>query len=790
MSSNNYQIYINQTLQLAETIVVKSSYTAEALNAWVAGVLASKGISTPVDPDPATWKYYLNLAGEYHQIDQEMRVVSMDTLDEIIFNKENLKIHRATARSYQYGTRQYTELVERFPDQENLILGILYPSDLQKAIKADDGTILTYPPELIEENEYSLIANLQDWINPFKARWFVPAYTITDELYVATHLAVMHILMVQAILMLRVRACNTNEAHSFHIRQYLGSHNYLDSYMDTLTKKQALFFYRNIAYIERNVGKRDTFNTLTEHIMTERFIPLAEFTMKHDTRNQVENIYPEVIFRKKQLNLGIALPADNKTTLDQLMVKQEALAIGNSENLTEAIAQSRMLLENSPANVVATKALESSMVDESNSSPWSTSEILFNHWIYLSSKGLYTAYININNPQTGEKVPLTAKEAFIFAMYAFAKSLDVTLDQVPLAYASRVQRLGKPYEDTDATVDDIYSIVDHSLIEREVAELALSIQPPVQPIIISTDAFYTLGLSINDAVQMQRRLIARQENYVRRGQVQAMVTRIYSDFVIELEPTGTMYDTWLSNRNIDVSNLSRNDFELLYLDIVGQATGADLHPTQSIAQLQSAMVSMFTQLSSYGIQVIKEINDSSIRKLDTPYVRLGKIDASLKAHIRNPDAAVGVDKFKTRMSFDIPIELNRVAPDPTVTMHTRHKLKIDIGMRGDLIPDPTVIKVRSSLPKLKIINPPPSMDIPRGWVPFIGIENVLALSPDELASMVDIYNGQLSLVAPGLIDLAQIVLITELPPFDLGPRAEPLERSIVMRELGRTYPRN
>lgn len=788
MSSNNYQIYINQTLQLAETIVIKSSFAAEALNEWVE---VSSGYLTSVDPDPKTWKYYLNLAGEYHSIDRVMTVVSMDTLEEILFTKENLQIHTATARAYQYGTRQYTELVAKYPDQEQLILGILYPTDIDTAIAAKDGAILNYPPGLVEENEYTLISRLQKWVDHYKQRWYIPGFHYTDELYSATMLGEMHLLLVQAILTERTAACNTNEAHSFHIRQYLGSHGYLDEYMDTLTKKQALHFYRNIAYYERHAGKNSTFDALTEHIMTERFIPMAEYTMKHDVSDQATNLYAEPVFTKRQLNLGIVLPKDNATSIEQMLVKEEPLAPGNVEVDSEARATTvhrmRTLMQNSPSNVVATKALESSMVDESDSSPWILSEILFNHWLWLSSQDLYVAYININNPQTGEKIPLTAKEAFVLSMYAYAKSLNQTFETVPLAYASRVQRLPTVDDPYAPSVDDIYSIVDHTLVPRSTAELALSMQPQVQQM-MSIDAFYTLGTQINAAAQMQRRLIAWQEHHEAHGMVYGMVERIYSDHIIELEPQGTRYDAWLSARNIDLSNFNRNDFELLYTDIVSQATGTTLHPTQSIKELQRSMVAMFTQLSSYGIQVLTEINDGTIRKTDWPGIRVGKADGQLTERIQNPNLAIGVQRVGQTLTSGIEVDLNLPGVGPNIRQRGAHRVDVDMGLEVLFDSKATVFNVLAPLPTFGVMDNGPRTDLPRGWVDFYGVDYFLGLTPEQLATIVDIYNGDVHYTPPSKIPLPQIILQTELPGIFMGERTDPLNRSIKDTLLGKTWP--
>jgi hypothetical protein len=784
VSSNNYQIYINKTLRLAQTIVIKSSYTAQALNSWVVTQNAIKtGAVTPVDADPKTWKYYLNLSGEYHPIDQVMTVVSMDTLDEIIFNKENLRIHTATARAYQHGTAQYAKLVAKYPTQEQLILGILYPADIDYAIAADDAAILTYPPDLVEANEYSLITNLQRWITHFKDRWYIPGFDITDDLYGASVLGTMYLLLPQAILNARLAACNTNEAHSFHVQQYLGSHAFLDSYLDSLTTEQALYFYRNINYIERHAGKSSTFDKLTEHIMTKRAIPIAEYTMKHDVTDQATNIYPEVIFRKKQLNLGITLAKDNVTSLAQLLTKEEPLAPGNPDNYEEANSTLTTLLENSKSNVVVTKVLESSMVDESNSSPWILSEILFNHWLWFASKGLYTAYVAINNPRTGEKIPLTAKEAFVLAIYAFSKSRSIDMATVPLAYASRVQRMPM------ATVDDIYSIVDSKLLDRHTAEVALAKQPTPASM-ISIDAFYNVCVKINDAMQMQRRLIAFQEHHKRRGQVQAMVGRIYCDSLVELEPDGTLYSGWLSDRNIDLSQFSPNDFELMFNDIVGQATGQSLHPTQSLKELQRNMVDMFTKLSSYPLQVVREINDDAIRKADNPYVRLGDTKGTLKSSPKIPDATVSVDRVGQGTKGRVQIKLNHPGVDPNIHQKTRHRVKFDPTLQNIATTKPIVFAHRVQLPAVHARSKiDPSIHVPRGWSPFLGIEYFLNLTSDQKEAIIEYFvGGNKPANQVGKIPLNQVVIITELLPFDLGDRAEPISYSVINTLLGKIYP--
>ena len=56
MLTNYYQLYIDSVFALAETLVIKSSYSAQSINNFIA---IKHGRET-VSDDPYTWKYYFN----------------------------------------------------------------------------------------------------------------------------------------------------------------------------------------------------------------------------------------------------------------------------------------------------------------------------------------------------------------------------------------------------------------------------------------------------------------------------------------------------------------------------------------------------------------------------------------------------------------------------------------------------------------------------------------------------------------------------------------------------------
>jgi hypothetical protein len=745
VKNNYYQLFINQVLQLAQTIVIKSTESAEALNTYVDEQAAITGSASTDSLDPTTWKYYLNLAGEYHHLDEIMYVVSRDTLEKITFTKENLAIHRATARDYQFGTRQYQELLTEYPKQDMLILGILYPVDLHEAIAAPDGKILGYPENLIESNEYSLINKLQAWINGFKLRWVIQQFGISDGLYAATALATMYVNLVPAILSFRLEACKTNEAHSYHVRQYLASHGLLDAYVDQLTIKQALFFYRNITYIERHAGKRDIFEWLVEHIMTERGLPIAEYTMRHDLVKQPDEVYPQLTFRKKSINSGYSADLVDNLTLSEILTKQDYLARDNFLIKNEVLPVIQEQMENSLSNVIMTKVLESSVIDHSNSSPYGLDEILLNHWLFLASEGLYTAFISATNPKSGERTPLNAKDAYILLWYAFCKSVGITLNVIPKMYAKRVQRLPTSNIENDpnplpGTVDDLMLVVDDTLIDRSIAEQAISIQPEITTT-ISTEAFYGLCKRIYDAAQMQRNLMASQEHMVRRGMVHCMVSRIYSDNICSLAPEGETYGVWFAERNINFDDLTSSDMGLLYVDLVRQATGQALIAENSIKDLQTSMVKMLTQLSSYSVQVIAQINQSDIKQTDWTATRVGNIDQSSSQLIRYPDATVQPLTLIQSDSEHLAFALLDGSFNGRFSSKDKTTLSVPITVKPKATMLPEIECIRAPIARINARSQIPLVTNSQGIIPVIGIDLYFELTDEQQQSLKDVYNG-------------------------------------------------
>ena len=625
-----YQIYLDKCMLLAKSIVVKSNYIVLQMNESV----KSRNV-TVEDHNPKTWKYYLNVSGQYHPFDKRMYVKSVDTQETIEFNLDNLSQHRATKKAYQIGTVLYDELLSRYPNQEILILGILYPCDIEKAIKAKDGEILAYPKELVEENEYSFMKDLQDWIYGYKYKREAPVYGFSDELWPIANLGIFYLFMLLAILNIRKSKCKTNEAHSYHVRRYLASHGFLDDYMDVMTLKQSLRFYMNINWIERNLGKREVQTWLINEVMTARNLPIAEYSLKHDFTDQLKDIYPVNFFKKKSINgLEKTTPADN-LSLSQLLIKEDPLAKGNPASRRDFEKSINRQLQNSLSNTLNTKVLESKIVDFSDADDEKLSNTLINLWCDWSVKGIFRSSIYFTDHLTGNRLSLSAKDAFILYIYAYYRTFGYDFKVIPDVKVTAVPILDFISE------DDIYSVVDrktpHHQVESEFVKYLLD-NKTNRTTIISISEFFDTAKQVNKALNNALQLALYEEHYMIRGYKEAMVYRLYSDHWVELADKDSnghhkSYQSFFRENQLNFSNYERDDWSKLYKTLYQEATGVNLNNSGTLRSVHRAMLSLLKQLSSYSVQYLEESREDEIFMLEMTPPKVGDVSTESQSII-------------------------------------------------------------------------------------------------------------------------------------------------------------
>ena len=152
----------------------------------------------------------------------------------------------------------------------------------KKDILFDNFKIVSYTSTLVEENEHDLMFELQQAIDNYKHIRLIPYYSLSDNLFLTSQYHVFYNFILMKILAIRLKNAKTLKAHTFHIKNYLASHHYLDGSYTHLTKKQSLFLYRNLLYLDNHAGHNSTFNILIDKLFTDRNISIVNYIYKQE----------------------------------------------------------------------------------------------------------------------------------------------------------------------------------------------------------------------------------------------------------------------------------------------------------------------------------------------------------------------------------------------------------------------------------------------------------------------------------------------------------------------------
>ncbi len=638
------KLYLDSVMALAQTLTIKFPAAATMRNEYLSL------IGYNVDPSaPSTWAYYMNLAGQYHASDTPMTVVSLDTLETIEFTYDNLLLHRATRKAYAYGTSYYQNLLSRYPNQETLIRGILNPVPMETILSAKSWEILYYDSEHVESQEVYLISDLQEWINNFTNRWYMPLPARVQLQYPATFFGLMFSHLPGEIINIRNRYVRTPQVHSYHLWCYLGSHDRLNKFKDYTSLKQALYLYRNIEYIEAHAGKTSTFVDLIANILTERRIPLTAYELQQDTSSIGEGIYSTgTVAKIPQNTLAESVSGIQYITIEDALENEVDSAKDNADYLETQKSTVPDMVKNAITNILPTKVLESVMVDQSDAMPRKLTDTLLTEWIYLASHGKYTANIILTDPISQEAMSMSVKEALVLWVYAVMQQFEITLTDIPKLTAFFAQRIPSP------TFSELRKATQKTYVTELGIQVAMTETTSVSTI-ISTEAFYSTAVAIQGNLSAHRMMYTSMEDLYQRGEWEVLCRKFYCDEPCTLVDQPTTYATWFKEKNWTLSMSTPQEWSDFALSIFTIATGSDLRSTISISDIHSAMIGIMTQLSSYGVQYVHKTIAAPGIVLDNLAVRYGKVESKGYGKVQLPSRVEVIDqKQKGKSSTVLP----------------------------------------------------------------------------------------------------------------------------------------
>ena len=658
MSRTYYQIYKEQTFVLARTLIVKHEEVASSMNTE----LYYRGYV--IDSNPYNWRYYLNLSGEYHQADKDelyekygtqymmVKIPSLMGSVEVALTKELLhgtNADKTMMNEYQIGSKFYEELVSRYPEFESLIIGIINPIDIDVALAADNGEILfiagrykriegsrkwfdttwySINEVLIEEQEDNLILELQRYIDNFLYQWNNPEYINGNDLYVVTMLGILYANIPNAIFNIRLGNCKTPRAHTFHIRQHLESFGQIGRYVDFIPIGTILWLYKNVHYLEANVGKQKTFDMIMDNMLTPNEIPMSAYTARHELSGMdYDNPLPNSMLYKEVLNFSIVGASDDDRTVLDILEDQKELARDNDKDLDEKSVNIQSTLDWGGDDRLNTKVLESEMIDIGEPYPFTLSQMLFNMWGYTVVKGYYVGTAYATNPLTGDRLSFSSKSAYILAMYCLNKAVaGVTLETIPKIRLYGIPRTDQPDDyptdkrfhkkpDIDKMMSWCVSGVTRRLKVLEVRGTHIptfAAQDSEKFFANVEDIYYERIRKYNTYCDV--------ENLEERGDLELVAKRLYwmnfEETLLEMD-----YESWFRTIGFDVTRFTDEDLLSIGLELVASATGVSEQDDVRKKWLQQSLLAILKHFISYSVHVIEKYTDGVVAYLEGQTLR-------------------------------------------------------------------------------------------------------------------------------------------------------------------------
>lgn len=610
-----YKIYLESTIDLVRSMVIKFEALADAMNRYESEL----GRTLPLDK--SEWRYYKHLTGEYHALDTPMTITSLDDTTTIVFNKVNLDEHKKTRNVY-LNNSSYTEaLAARYPLQTNLIRGIMHPLEMADVLAAKDGAILYYSSKYVEAQEQRLIPEAEAWVQSFLYRYMMQSFSISDDLFVPTMLGFIYTHLPVKIMGIRYNYIKTAQTHTFHVRQYLASHNRLDEFIQYMTQPQILYLYRNVLYIERHVGQSSTYQDLIHYLMTLRNLPVYDYTLRQKAIDlEAGALSPEPVFLRTPLNLDTAVASRtiDEWPIEEVVYKEVPHGTDNAEYVGEYTEIATSLMKHNAISNIPTKIIQSAAIDPEDLEQIKLIDILINEWVYLAFKGQYTGTASVINPLNGDTWKLNPKELFVLYMYAYMYGFhNVQFDTIPkfhalglakLRWIDRSEYIGLVEYDAFGGWEDDIEFFQNTYYE-------------IYNAVTSADDFMDLCVNILKRKRVRHQYVFQPHRLMDRTAREQLYNYSYANILVDCKlPESSTYPEFFLTLGLDAEMLSQSEWADLSMSVLDAATNFDTQNMISLKEIQSAMVRLFKRMSSYTLQFIEEIvsDDSLVLDSNTP----------------------------------------------------------------------------------------------------------------------------------------------------------------------------
>jgi len=623
-----------------------------------------------------TWKHYKNMMGEFHELDT---ITLPDGIDIFVLEigetrkltKELLAEYITTHAILKEMDKEYDELIDKYPDYETYIKGVVFPVTEEQIIEGVDGEILQYNSRYVEDQEYSLIRSVEEHLKNHIARWHVAEYTLTDEFYIPALIASITSIATLKIINHRLSKHGTEEAHSTIIIEHFKSNLAIHDVTDVLEDDVRLWLYKNIRYIIKHIGKDSTLDLIVKEILNKSSILTKEVLVKNSLPynfNKTDLTKPS--YTKKTENLFYAVNGDVNNIIsnianDTLLYKEVNEETYGTQDLILQDERYRDYLNNAVSNptntLERTKVITLEYANAFNVFPANMPEITIENWLYIALKFSHNAFKTFKDSNTQINYYLNETDAALLVikhLMVLANRDNVPVDKITLSNVP----------DYNFSMDNL--IIANADVKEDITRIVNKIEPytgnnskeHIESII---DFYNTLWVYAND-----------DDNPIKRSDVSLIYERIRKPVTISISDTPQTINEITSNIYFNYN--ADYDYRVSIVELIKTFTGINVDKFTEIEDILTKFKNLVDRLTSYTTQILTDnafatvsaavedvgiLSDANIMTIkDGAFYCLNMVDHNLELEVNNH-----IDQIIVSQNTIANAQLNNTIP-PELSM--------------------------------------------------------------------------------------------------------------------------
>ena len=436
---NNIQEYINSTIKFVSSLVFKFELHRNYINKlWYK-------LYNYTPNNPKEEKYYLNLAGLKTPYDPDVYIYLGEKSEYVKFDKDFLLNYPNIKQDLLMYGDNYKRLINENPYMVTYILGCLYDIDIDKAIKAEDGSLLYYNKNFLGVNEINILNDIEDFVKKILYSYNIKEYTI-DELYIHALTSLIYTNLPNFILAKKVNNLLTYKADNFNMLNHIISFGGINSdNYSFMNLPSLIWLYGNRNYIKTNIGKNEILNSVLENIYANNQVGINKLYIKNMTPKLLENNLTDPtksIYTKDKIisttKGNIYGNNDDKYTLEEILTIEKNNNYINENIDDRTVYELNKLLSMLGENDIITKDLLFNKSELLINKYKTTIELLVPVFMLSIQNISITSSIIYQNPENNVTYTFTRDQLVILYIFGMLRYLnldtDVKIDNIIISF--------------------------------------------------------------------------------------------------------------------------------------------------------------------------------------------------------------------------------------------------------------------------------------------------------------------------------------------------------------------